>query len=84
MAGARKSSNSRYRAPNATWLLPTWSRQREELILLNCDNGDGRWRDGDGEVVRATLGDGADDFWWSSSPRDGSGGNDDDWWSSSK
>jgi hypothetical protein len=61
MAGAKKTSNLRYRAPNVMWFLPMRSRQREELILLTYTGGDGRWssspRDGSGS--------GGDD-WWSS------------------
>jgi hypothetical protein len=36
-----------------------------ESVLPTYNDGDGRWRAGDGEAIQATLVDGGGGFWWS-------------------
>jgi hypothetical protein len=68
------------------WFLPTRPMRQEESVLPTYTSGDGRWRAGDGEVVRATLVDGRGGFWWSSgsgvNSRVGGGGRESPsmWW----
>jgi hypothetical protein len=74
MSSASESLNSKNRAPNAMWFLPTRCWQREEMVLLTYGNGDGWGKVGDGEVAQASLRNIAGVLWWSSSSRDGSDG----------
>jgi hypothetical protein len=52
--------------------------------LQTYDDGNGRWRAGDGGAVRLALGDGEDGLWCSSSSRDSFDNGVGDKWSSSK
>jgi hypothetical protein len=52
----RESSNSRYKAPNTTWFLRTWSRRREEPVLHTYVGENQQWKTGNSGAVRTTLG----------------------------
>jgi hypothetical protein len=52
----RESSNSRYKAPNMTWFLPTRSMWRLEPILHTYIGENQWWKTGNNGAVRMTLG----------------------------
>jgi hypothetical protein len=62
----RESSNSRYKAPNTTWFLSTWSRRWEEPVLHTYVGENRRWKTGNSGAVQTTLGDGDWLLRWSS------------------
>jgi hypothetical protein len=52
----RESSNSRYKAPNTMWFLPTRSRRREEPVLHTYVGENRWWNTGNSNAVQTTLG----------------------------